>query len=40
MVVVDAYSEVIIMPNTTTQTTIEQLRDAFARWGISTVSSH
>ena len=34
MVVVDAYSkwpEVIIMPNTTTQATIEQLRDVFAR---------
>ena len=31
MVVVDAYSEVIIMPNTTTQTTIEKLHDVFAR---------
>ena len=40
MVVVDAFSkwpEVTIMPSTTTQMTIEQLRDIFARWGIPSV---
>ena len=37
LVVVDAYSkwpEVMEMPNTTTQTTLDQLRSVFARWGI------
>ena len=37
LIVVDAYSkwpEVLEMPNTTTQTTVDQLRSVFARWGI------
>eukprot|EP00731_Ephydatia_muelleri_P026502 Em0018g602a len=37
LTVVDAYSkwpEVLEMPNTTTQTTVDQLHSVFARWGI------
>ena len=37
LIVVDAYSkwlEVLEMPNTTMQTTVDQLHSAFARWGI------